>query len=134
MSYAEIMLERAKERGSLSDIVFRLGGSGRKLPFPLDKVYVSLESTAEEGELLLGDDDGLCTKESLTASVLVSERESAEKCREYAKRVCMELMRLDSDKRIISVAAGKCVYDEAAAGRRTVIVFGLRPVRRSGGD
>lgn len=134
MSYAEIMMNRAKESQKLSDMEIVDENNNKKIPFPLTKPFVSFGTEIEEGGFPVGCEDGILTAETMTVNIAVGEKEGAENCRKYAEQLCMELTALDSDKRIISLSAGKCVFDESVLCYRISIRFGLREICRYGGE
>ncbi len=134
MSYAEIMMNRAKESQKLYGMEIVDENNNKKIPFPLTKPFVSFGTEIEEGGFLVGCEDGILTAETMTVNIAVGEKEGAENCRKYAEQLCMELTALDNDKRIISLSAGKCVFDESVLCYRISIRFGLREICRYGGE
>lgn len=128
------MLERARNSESLQGMQLTEANAFRRAPFPLTKPWVCFSSGEESGSCLLGDKCGVLTEEKLFVSVSVGEDIGGEGCRETAGRVCMEIMRLDEEIRIISVSVGKPVYDSTRCCWRTELCFGLRPARVCGGE
>ena len=117
----------------MSDYSIVSGGEGARLPFPLADTWISFECTSENSSFLIGDTEGMCVEEVIRVCVLTPKEEGSASCRETAEAVCQAMLVLDEEKRIISIAAGKCVLDEHTGGRRIEIVFGLRGIRQSGG-
>ena len=134
MSYTEIMIKRAKESDKLSDMRIVDENNNNKIPFPLTKPFVSFGMESQEGGFTVGCEDGLLMEESMTVNIAVGENEGADNCRKYAERICVELTALDSDKRIISLSVGKCIFDESVLCYRISIRIGLREVCSHGGE
>lgn len=134
LSNAQILLERVKACQDMSDIRFLAANSGCMSAYPPDKPYVSFCDGEAKGEFLLGDASGTIMEEKVNISILTAEKHGAVYCRRCAERVCVRLMELDEESRIISVAAGEAHFDEASGGWRISISLGLRQQRVSGGD
>ena len=103
------------------------------LPFPLGKVCVRVSVEEEQVDFLLGDEDGVYA-EQLDLCVMTDEVSGSEQCREQARKICTELIMLDTEKMILSVSAGKCRINENALAYEIVVCFRLRPVRKNGGE
>lgn len=124
MSYAMTMYQRAMRSESLEHIIPVLERSGKETDFPINKPYVSFGTEYEQGEYLLGSDSPLM-KEIMTVTVSAADTTDGEYCRALAKEVCMNVVNLDEDKRIISINAGNCRYDAARCAYTISMKFGL---------
>ncbi len=133
MNYSSTLLDNAAGDIRLNGFTVRAGGTGMKMPFPLDKTYISLECYEENISMLIGD-DALCSEEKIKASVLSPMRYGASYCRQVAETLCLVISDADINKRLISVSVGKCSPVEIFDGYRIEIIFGMRAVRKYGGD
>lgn len=137
MSYAFTMYERARAGNVFDDFDTMecvLEDHWEKLPYPPEINYLAFGTVQEEGDFLLGDQTEPQIRETMIVSLLTPEELNGEYCRECAKDVCMKLIELDTDKRILSVSAGKCEYERALGGYCITMKFGLREAKRNGGD
>ncbi len=132
MTFAEEMYFKALDDPAFSDMKPVLEKCAGELPFPLEKPYVSFGTEYENGSCLLGS--GMVVSEIMTVNVAVDEEINEGYCRECAKAVTLAVMSLDTGKRIISVSAGGCEYNDAVGCYSIKLKFGLREVLRDGGD
>lgn len=134
MTFAEDMYFKALNDPAFSDMKLVLEKCAGELPFPLEKPYVSFGSEYESGVSLLGNDSGMVVKETMVVNVAVDEEINSEYCRECAREVTLAVINLDTEKKIISVSAGGCEYNDSVGCYSIKIKFGLRELRRNGGD
>ena len=133
MDYILNIMERLAERKTAGNIKILPANNNVTIPVPISGIYAVILVSNEKTEFLVGDDCGLCT-ESVDITVMCAERDGERRCRKTAEIICLELTRLDSEKRITSVAAEKCRYNEEHLAYEITLSFGLRPERRHGGD
>lgn len=124
MSYAMTIYQRALHCESLAHIKPVLERNFAAADFPIEKPYVSFGTEYVKGEFLLGNDSPLM-EESMTVTVSVSDKTDGEYCRALAKEVCLAVVGLDEEKRIISINAGECRYDPVRCAYSIIMKFGI---------
>ena len=129
MSFAFDMYDKAKHHPYLEGFCCIMEGHPDKLPFPLSCPYICFGTEIQSEEYLIGDDDGAVENEVMNVRITVPDGYNADYCRECAKCVTLALDELDDEKRIISISAGECGFDEHSYGYSLKMKFGLRPVR-----
>ncbi len=124
MSYAMTMYLRAKQSESFAHVIPVLERNSTVTDFPIEKPYVSFGIESEEGEFLLGNDTPV-VREVMTVTVSVSDESSGEYCRALAKEICMYVVGLDEEKRIISISSGGCRHEPALGAYTIKMSFGI---------
>ncbi len=130
MSFALDMYDKAKHHPAMEGFCCVLEGHPAKLPFPLSVPYICFGTEKIDSQYLLGDDEGVIETEVMTVKITVPDGFNGDYCRECAKCVTLALADLDDEKRIISISAGECSFDEHSYGYSLKLKFGLRAVRR----
>ena len=134
MTFAEDMYSKSLNDTSFSEMKSVLDKIAGELPFPLEKPYVSFGTEYENASCLLGNGDSMVIGEVMVVNVAVSEEFDENYCRERAREVALAVMKLDTGKRIMPVTVGRCEYNDTVGCYNITIKFGLREVRRNGGD
>lgn len=133
MNYIECLMDRAANSDKFDNTEISGSGSEQVIPVPPRKVYAVFSSEKENADFIIGDDNGLYS-ETLCVRVITAENEGSQKCKAEARKICLDLLELDLEKRIISVAAGECKYNEDYLAYEMCIHFGMRTERRYGGE
>ena len=128
MSYAWDLAERAMKSSGLEEYDIVQEGDVKTLEFPLGKITVVFSVMQEDGEFLLGSDDPLFG-EKLELRVLCAEKTGESGCMQAAKKLCMELIRLDYEKMITGISRQNSRFDENFCCYEAVVRLDIR-----GGD
>ena len=120
------IFERAKNDSVFAGFNLVKPYENQKVKYPIKKPYVVFaKGNAESSTTLLGSDSLGVFSESVIVTVATDEENGGNFCEKTAEAVCIELMRLDSGKRIISVSMSECSYDRSIFGYRITVKFGL---------
>lgn len=125
-SFLDEIFEKVKSSNTFSDFDVSKANEHRSVKYPITKPYITLGADNVKSDIfLLGMKDYNIFSESIFVSVTTGEESGRNFCERTAKDICLEILRLDSEKRINSVSVGKCAYDKNIFGYRTVMIFGL---------
>ena len=134
MTFAFDMYDTVRSHPYLKNFCCVMEGHPVKIPFPLSKPYICFGTEKQSYEYLPGDANGIVESEIMSVRITVPNGFNSDYCRECARIVILAIDEYDTDKRIISVSAGKCAFDEHSYGYSLKLEFGLRPVRKIRGD
>ncbi len=129
MNCADLIIEQIITAGN-ERYLFCRNDEETVIPFPLKKPFVTFSVIEDNVENLLGDGSSICT-EIINVTVRTNETEGEGSCRKSAEEVCIEIMKADKKKMIISVNAGKCEFEEDSLCYAVNLQLRLRTVRKS---
>lgn len=126
-SFIDEIYESARHCDALSEFCIIKAYSFTEVTFPVRKPVVSFGSEkTDRMNFLIGADLLESGTERLSVSVLTDEKSGADYCQECSEIVCTQILKLDTDKMIVSVSADRCTFDSNLLAYRIYMSFGLR--------
>ncbi len=125
-SFLDNIFEKAQNDSFFDDLELIKAYEYKTADYPIKSACITFCASDSDSDIALtGSGDYAVFSESISVTVASDERRGADFCRQTARDVCLEIMKLDTDKSIISVSTEGCEYDKNILGYRITINFGL---------